>query len=109
MRMRKKKNLDVRKEACKELFEIAQPGQWRGDRQNDTPLYLEIGCGKGRFCVESAREMPQCRFVAVEREPNVIVMAAEKAKAAELTNLSFISVDATKLGEIFAQGEVDRI
>lgn len=109
MRMRKKKNLDERLAQCSELFVQADPGKWRGERDENTPLYLEIGCGKGRFCVESAKEMPQCEFVAVERESNVIVMAAEKAAAAELKNLRFISVDAIKLGEVFAPGEVDRI
>lgn len=109
MRMRKKKNLDERLQLCSELFVQSTPGEWRGDRGATTPLYLEIGCGKGRFCVESAKEMPECEFVAVEREPNVIVMAAEKAQAAELKNLRFISVDAIKLGEVFAEGEVDRI
>ncbi len=109
MRMRKKKNIDARRDACGEYFAAAQPGQWRGDRGDSTPLYLEIGCGKGRFCVESARQMPECRYVAVEREQNVVVMAAEKAKAAGLSNLSFLSVDAAKLSEIFAPSEVDRI
>lgn len=109
MRMRKKKNIDARRDACGEYFAAAQPGQWRGDRGDSTPLYLEIGCGKGRFCVESARQMPECRYVAVEREQNVVVMAAEKAKAAGLSNLSFLSVDAAKLSEIFSPSEVDRI
>ena len=109
MRMRKKKNIDARRDACGAYFAAAQPGQWRGDRGDSTPLYLEIGCGKGRFCVESARQMPECRYVAVEREQNVVVMAAEKAKAADLSNLSFLSVDAAKLSEIFAPSEVDRI
>ena len=109
MRMRKKKNLDQRRDACAQYFAVSEPGHWRDGRENTTPLYVEIGCGKGRFCVESCRQMPECRFVAVEREQNVIVMAAEKAKNAELSNLSFISVDAVKLPEMFAPSEVDRI
>ena len=109
MRMRKKKNLPQRREACNSYFEVRQPGQWRADRTAETPLYLEIGCGKGRFCVESAKQMPECEFIAVEREPNVIVMAAEKAKNAGLSNLHFLSADATTLSEVFAPSEVDRI
>ncbi len=107
MRMRKKKNLLPRLEACAELFETANPSEWR--RNKNAPLYLEIGCGKGKFCTESAKNMPDCEFVACEREKNVIVLAAEKAKNEGLSNLRFIAADAVTLKDYFAEGEVDRI
>ena len=109
MRMRKKKNLDERLQLCSELFVQSTPGEWRGDKGATTPLYLEIGCGKGRFCVESAKEMPECEFVAVEREPNVIVMAAENAKKENLTNLKFLNSGADYLPRYIKDLSMDNV
>ncbi|MBQ7624522.1 MAG: tRNA (guanosine(46)-N7)-methyltransferase TrmB [Clostridia bacterium] len=105
--MRKKKNLLPRLSACSDYFVSEKPSGWR--TKEGQPLYLEIGCGKGRFCVQSALEAPDCMFVACEREPNVIVLAAEKAKAAALSNIKFISADAVRLREFFDDSDVDRI
>ena len=73
MRMRKKKNLDTRLEACSDVM-ITDPaackGQWRALFGNENPLHVEIGCGKGRFIVETARRNPDinlCRNRARKR------------------------------------------
>ena len=105
--MRKKKNLIPRLEACAGLF-VAEKPVFLSHNQNK-PVFLEIGCGKGRFCLQTALENPDCLFFACEREPNVIVLAAEKAKDAGVKNLFFISTDAVNLKEYFNTGEVDRI
>ena len=57
MRMRKKKNLDVRFTACADVmaFEPKEKrGKWRALFGNDNPIHLEIGCGKGRFAIGMA-------------------------------------------------------
>ncbi len=114
MRMRKKKNLDVRMEACGALL-IPQPetlrGAWRSVFGVDASavLNLEIGCGKGSFVVEMARQNPEQCFVAIERVESVVLLAMEKARDAGVQNVRFISADANLLGEIFSQGEVSRI
>ena len=66
MRMRKKKNLDVRFAACADVmvFEPKQlRGKWRALFGNDNPLHLEIGCGKGTFTVETAAAHPEYNSV----------------------------------------------
>ena len=58
MRMRKKKNLDVRLARCAPVMvddPRAARGAWRELFGNDHPIRLEIGCGKGRFILETAR------------------------------------------------------
>ena len=80
MRMRKKKNLDVRFAACADVmvFEPKQlRGKWRALFGNDNPLHLEIGCGKGRFAIGMAELHPDVNFIAVEREEGALIMAAE--------------------------------
>lgn len=112
MRMRKKKNLDVRLARCAPVM-VDDPRAWRGRWNelfgNDHPIRLEIGCGKGRFILETARRSPDVNFVAIEREEGALIMATEKAMDAALPNLRFLSFDAAALGEIFAPGEVSLI
>lgn len=48
-------------------------------------------------------------LIAVEKVPDAMVVAMERAAKAELHNVFFIDIDANQLPEIFDQGEVDRI
>lgn len=112
MRMRKKKNLGQRMERCANVL-VSEPqalrGQWRAHFGRDLPLCVEIGCGKGRFIVETARREPDKLFLAIEREEGALIMALEKVAGAPLDNLLFLSCDAESLTEIFAEGEVSRV
>ena len=71
MRMRKKKNLFPRMEACGALL-IQEPqlekGRWRERKPAAARLRLELGCGKGRFTAETAAAHPEDLYVAVERD-----------------------------------------
>ncbi len=112
MRMRRKKNLDSRLENCGALL-VSEPqqykGKWRELFGSEGELHLEIGCGKGDFVLESAKRRPDVMFVAVERYKNVLLLAMEKVRDAGVKNVLFLDVDAAQLGDIFAQGEIDRI
>ena len=63
MRMRKKKNLLPRMAACAGV-QVQQPeelrGAWRArfGAAEDAVLNVEIGCGKGGFILEMARQNP---------------------------------------------------
>ena len=112
MRMRKRHNLEPRMERCADLM-IAAPeeskGNWRSLYPGCRNLLLELGCGKGRFTAETARLQPEDLLIAVERVPAAMIIAMERVKRAELQNVRFIDADAAGLGEMFAEGEVDRI
>ena len=49
---------------------------------NENPVFLELGCGCGGFCIEYARRHPEINLLAVERMSNVIITALENAKKA---------------------------
>lgn len=111
MRMRKKKNLESRTEACgaylmymesEDLnFETAKNNTSYLDFSemfgNDNLVYLEIGCGKGQFVCELAKRKPDCNYIAVEKVANVIVSAAERAKDESLPNVRFLKCGAEYL------------
>ncbi len=113
MRMRKKKNLIPRMErcaACHVRDGFALRGRWRQELMPEAAaLYLELGCGKGRFTAETARQNPDILFIAIEKVPDALVVAMERAVAMELKNVFFVVGDAALLPDYFAQDEVERI
>lgn len=112
MRMRKKPNLGARMERCAQ-FLIEDPkqlrGQWRSLKPEAGQLWLELGCGKGRFTAETAEQNPDVLYIAVERVPDAMIVAMERCAAKGLSNVFFVDGDAALLREFFAPGEVDRL
>ena len=112
MRMRKKPNLVPRMERCARVLipdPEARRGRWRELMPQAESLWLELGCGKGRFTAEMAEQNPQTLYLAVERVPDAMVIAMERVCARELGNAFFVDGDAARLPLFFAPGEVDRI
>ncbi len=112
MRMRKKKNLIPRMERCA-AYQIKDPGERRGRWRELMPqareLRVELGCGKGRFTAETAKAEPDVLFIAVEKVPDAMVVAMERAAREGLRNVFFLDEDVSRLPEFFAPGEVDRL
>ena len=112
MRMRKMKNLEPRMERCA-AYRIAEPkekkGQWRSLKPDCTALWVEVGCGKGKFTAETAQANPDVLLIAVERCREAMVVAMEKARDMGLTNVFFIDMDVAEIENIFAPGEIDRL
>lgn len=103
MRMRTRGHLSERLQRCGGL--LTDPEH----EPLPSPLHIEIGCGKGDFITETARQNPGVNYIAVERVANVIVLAMEKTARAELTNLRFILGDFADAAEHFPDGSVERI
>jgi len=72
-------------------------------------VHLEIGCGKGKFTAETAVAESDVLLIAIERVREAMVIAMEQAVERELDNILFIDMDAERLTEVFAPGEVERI
>ena len=112
MRMRRMKNLESRMEACAAL-RITKPaeykGKWRELKEGCTALWVEVGCGKGKFTAETAAANPDVLLIAVERCREAMVVAMEKAQGMGLTNVFFIDMDVANIEEIFAPEEIDRL
>ena len=112
MRMRRMKNLDPRMEACG-AYRIMEPatyqGKWRELMPGCKELWVEVGCGKGKFTAETAAANPDVLLIAVERCREAMVVAMEKAQGMGLKNVFYIDMDVAKIEEIFAPGEMDRL
>ena len=112
MRMRKMRNLEPRMEKCA-AYRIDQPetlrGNWRSLKPDCTALWVEVGCGKGKFTAETAQANPDVLLIAVEKVPDAMVVAMERCVNDGLTNVFFVDANADQLPQFFAPGEVDRI
>ncbi len=112
MRQRKVKDLEQKYEQYSEML-VYEPsalrGKWRERIGDANRLYLEIGCGKGRFISQIAEKHPQDFYIAIEGNRSVMLRAMEKVQKLGLTNVIFIPEFITDLREWFADGEVDGI
>ena len=111
MRMRHKPNLTKRIAECEGLlFENPEgfKGDWRKALKYEK-MALEIGCGKGAFTCDIAEANPDVLFIALEKVPDAMVVAMERACEMELQNVRFLDADAARLTELFGEGEAERI
>ena len=72
-------------------------------------LYLELGCGKGKFINARALDDPDAYFVGIEGLDAVLVRGLERAKEARIANLRFVSAYVADIRDFFADGELDGI
>ena len=120
--MRKKKHLEERLENCNNLlvlysddsnFQTAIEKKEFIDTDelfgNGNPVVLEVGCGKGNFACELAKQNPDINVIALEKCANVIVIACEKALKENITNLRFIQTGAEYLEKYIKPRSLDRI
>ena len=112
MRMRRMKNLLPRMERCGS-YRIEEPqalkGNWRSLMPQAEALWVEVGCGKGKFTAETAQANPNVLLIAVERCREAMVVAMEKAQTMGLKNVFYIDMDVANIEEIFAGQEIDRL
>lgn len=83
-------------------------GSWNKVFDNNNPIYIEIGMGKGDFIIENACLYPNINFIGIEKFDSVIVRAIQKSNELELNNLKLIRMDAMEINEVFDK-EIDRI
>lgn len=110
MRLRKIKNAD---EILKESEKVVQEpysyrGNWKSLFENNNPIHLEIGMGKGKFIIENALKNPNINYLGLERESTVVVKAINKVEV-DIPNLMFICIDADNLYDLFFDGEISQI
>ena len=77
-------------------------GKWSKLFQNNNPIYIEIGMGKGDFIIENAKKYPNTNFIGIEKYDSVLVRGIQKSNEIELKNLALIRIDAKDIQEIFS-------
>ena len=85
-------------------------GKWNKLFDNNNPIYIEIGMGKGDFILGNALKYPDINFIGIEKYDSIIARAIQKIESLDPipNNLRLIRMDAKEIDEVFKK-EVDRI
>lgn len=113
MRRRKKKGADLKLLSFENLVikgdEIDFKGNWNEKFQNDNPIHVEFGTGRGKFLTTLAKQNPNINYIAMEMKEEVLLKAVEKAVENELNNILFIWGDVNNILDYFDKGELSRV
>ena len=103
----------AREKIAADEYTVQEPkenkGRWHEFFENENPIHIEVGMGKGKFIMELAERNPDINYVGIEKFSSVLVRALQKMEEKELSNLVFIRMDAEELEEVFEKEEVAQI
>ena len=85
-------------------------GYWRDTYfQNDHPIVLELGCGRGEYTVGLAEIYPDKNFIGVDIKGARMWAGAKQAIEKKLQNVAFLRTQIEFITEFFAADEIDEI
>jgi tRNA (guanine-N7-)-methyltransferase len=117
MRIRKKRWARPELEASS--FVITDPfeyrGKWAEEFENPNPIYLELGCGMGRFISENAFNNPDINFIGIDLK-NEVLMRSKRSVEKRLMyngegfiNVRLIPLEIAFIEKVFDRDEISRI
>ena len=98
--------------ATSEVLNCDHPlkGRWNSDFfQNDKPIVLELGCGKGDYTIDLAERNPSCNYIGVDIKGARLWKGAKYAEEHSLSNVAFLRTRIEFIESLFAPGEVSEI
>lgn len=90
--------------------QYAQKGNWnKSFFNNDNPLVLELGCGKGEYSVGLAKKFPNKNFIGIDIKGARFWRGAKTALEENIPNVAFLRTQIELIDHAFAENEVDEI
>lgn len=84
-------------------------GQWTSFFQNEHPIVLELGCGKGEYTVYLAEKHPDKNFIGIDIKGARFWRGAKTVAEKKIPNVAFIRAQIEMIANLFATGEVAEI
>ncbi|WP_227936552.1 tRNA (guanosine(46)-N7)-methyltransferase TrmB [Alkalihalobacillus deserti] len=84
-------------------------GNWSKLFNNDHPIHIEVGTGKGQFLIGMSMLHPEVNYIGIEKYESVLLRALERTKDSEQENVKFLNEDVGNILEFFEPGEIDRV
>jgi len=85
-------------------------GHWREKVfNNNNPIVLELGCGKGEYTVSLAERNPNINYIGIDIKGARFWRGAKTAIEENLYNVAFIRTQIELVEYVFGENEVDEI
>lgn len=85
-------------------------GKWHKDFfQNNQPITLELGCGKGEYSVNLAQLYPRRNFIGIDIKGARLWKGCKMVEELGLKNVAFIRSRVDFIEHFFGPGEIDEI
>jgi len=96
------------KELLHERFRLK--GKWNKEFfNNDHPIVLELGCGKGEYTVGLAKLFPNKNFIGIDIKGSRMWTGANEALQNDINNCGFIRTNIELLAHFFDPNEISEI
>lgn len=98
----------------KNVFELEEgrglKGSWADKYfENQHPIILELGCGKGEYAVEMAKMFSENNFIGVDYKGNRIWRGAKTALEEGINNVAFLRIQIEDIAGYFDENEISEI
>ncbi|SHK15643.1 tRNA (guanine-N(7)-)-methyltransferase [Hathewaya proteolytica DSM 3090] len=111
--MRLRKNWAARPQMEASSFCIYNPyelkGKWHEVFQNENPIELELGCGRGAFITELAMKNPQVNYIAVDLKDEVLIYVLRKIEENNIENIRIMPINIMLMKDVFDKDEINKI
>lgn len=85
-------------------------GKWNTDFfNNNNPIIIEIGCGKGEYTVDLSDKYPGRNFIGIDKKGARMWRGAKTSLEENRPNVAFVRIRAENIYKVFSPAEVDEI
>jgi tRNA (guanine-N7-)-methyltransferase len=77
--------------------------------KNNHPIIIELGCGKGEYTINLAKEFPNINFIGIDIKGARLWKGAKNAIAIQLKNVAFLRILIERIDEYFGEDEISEI
>ena len=84
-------------------------GKWKDTFNNNNPIVLELGCGKGEYTIALSKMFPEYNYVAIDIKGSRLYSGAEIVNLEKIQNVIFIRTQIEYLESLFTKDEIQEI
>lgn len=84
-------------------------GKWNEEFENKNKIYLELGCGRGKFICTNAENNKDINYIGIDLKDEVLIYDVRRAEGLELENVRIVPMNIGNIEEIFDTDEISRI
>ena len=84
-------------------------GRWSEWFGNDNPITLELGCGKGDYCIALAKLHPERNYIGFDIKGARLWRGAKTATEEKMENVAFVRTRIELINRFFDKNEVSEI